>query len=216
MKKNIQRLLTVLLIIPASHWHAQSLLTVDGHQAFTSFKFVNSEGVTDKNFSSQSGGGYSLGFRVLKKGFFLRLNAGMRKAGSRVTYNLDEISWQLQYCDFRAGAGYEFDKWRIKPYFSAAPYYAIMLKASQQMDGLSYDLKLNKAIKTTDYGVFVIPGVRASLSELISIYSEYSYLIGLQNIETDTDQKLYNTGFMISIGFAATITTSKPKWIQGK
>ena len=144
----------------------------------------------------------------------MRVNLGMRKGGATLLYNNSNIAWSLQYCDLRLGGGYEIDKWRIKPYVSAAPYCSVLLKAYQNVDGLSYDIKKDGSVKSYDAGVLIVPGVKAYISEYFSIYSEFSYLLGLQNLETSSGQKLNNRGFFLTLGLAATITKSKPTWLQ--
>jgi hypothetical protein len=216
MNKKLYFAFIILIISLSIHCNAQSFITIDGSQVFSNLKFTNSNGQKDKSYSNIITGGYSIGYRIYKKGLFARLNVGMRKGGATMVYNNSNITWGLQYCDVRLGVGYELDKWRIKPYVSASGYYSFLLKATQSMDGLNYDIKKNKSVKSSDYGVLLVPGIKVFISDYISIYSEFSYLIGLQNLETNTKQKLNNTGYSISLGIAATITKSKPKWLQGK
>lgn len=194
---------------------SQSFITIDGSQAFSNFKFTDSNGNTDANYSSIATGGYSIGYRAFKKGVFGRANVGMRRAGSSYEYDGKSITYNLQYCDIRLGVGYQYDAWRFKPYVSLSPYYSFLLKASQNLDGVNYDMKANDRLKNSDYGVLIVPGLSFFASDYISIYSEFSYLIGLQNIETTSNQTLKNKGFFISLGIAATLTKSKPKWLQG-
>ena len=82
------------------------------------------------------------------------------------------------------------------------------------MDGLNYDVKKDKTIKNSDAGVLIVPGVKAFISDYISIYTEFSYLLGLQNLEAKTGQKLNNRGYFLTLGLAVTITKSKPTWLQ--
>lgn len=224
MKKTIL-LFLLLLFFAAFYCKSQSFVTLDGAQVFSNFKFTANDGKVDKSYTSVSSGGYSLGYRLYQKpsgakegkrfgAFFMRANLGMRKGGATLLDNNSIISWNLQYADLRVGAGYEIDKWRVKPYLSVAPYYSVLLKAYQNVDGLSYDLKKDGSLKTSDAGILVVPGVKAYISEYFSIYSEFSYLLGLQNIETSTGQKLNNRGFFLTLGLAATITKSKPTWLQ--
>lgn len=217
MKIKIKITALLLLFLFAFNSRSQSFITIDGAQTFSNFKFVDSGGEKDKNFTTVLSGAYSLGYRLSKKsGALLRFNAGIRKGGAGLNYNNSDITWNLQYCDLRFGGGYELNKWRVKPYLSAAAYYSFLLKATQNMDGLNFNLKTSNDLKNTDFGILIIPGVKAFVSDYISLYSEFTYLIGLQNIETDEQQKLYNKSFMITLGIAATFTKSKPKWIQGK
>ncbi len=217
MNITIRQLLILFLFQIGLQGHSQSFLTIDGSQVFSNFNFTSSAGKKDNNYKSISSGGYSLGYRLCEKsGLIFRFNLGMRKAGSSLNYNNTLINWNLQYCDVRIGAGYEYNKWRVKPYITAAPYFSFLLKGSQNMDGLNYDLKANKGIKNSDFGILIIPGIKAIVSDYLSFYSEITYLYGIQNIESDKSEKLYNTGFFITVGMAAQFSKSKPKWLQGK
>jgi len=213
MNKTIHLFAFLLIFAISLKCRSQSFITIDGSQTFSNFRFTDSQGKKDKNYSVVASGGYSLGYRMCKKGFFVRFNLGMRKAGATAAFDNGTISWNLQYCDLRLGAGYELDKWRIKPYVSAAPYLSFLLSANQSLNGLNYDIKRTKSIKNSDAGVLIIPGVRAMISDYFSIYTEFSYLIGLQNLETTSHQTWKNTGYLFTLGIAATLTKSKPKWL---
>lgn len=205
--------LTLSLLFALS-CHSQSFITLDGSQVSSNFKYTNSSGQQDNSYSNNITGGYSLGYRIYKRSIFFRLNVGMRKAGANLTDDNNTIIWTLQYSDLRLGIGYELNKWRLKPYLSASFYGAYLLKANQNINGKIYDLKSTDSFETTDLGVFIIPGAKFYISDYISIYGEFSYLIGLKNIETEVNQKLYNKGFLLSLGIAATLTKSRPKWLQ--
>lgn len=205
-----------LFLCVAETGRTQSFITIDGSQAFTSFKFTDSQGNTDDSYSSIPGGWYSLGYRLYKKGFFIRGNIGMRKAGSALTYDGQSVTYNLQYCDLRLGAGYQFDEWRIKPYASVAPYYSFLIQANQNLNGVNYDIKNNGTFSTSDLGVLVIPGLTMFVSDYFSVYTEFTYLVGLKNIESSGSQTLKNKGYCFTLGIAATLTKSKPKWLQGQ
>lgn len=207
----------VIIFVVTIQGRSQSLITLDGSQVFSNFKFIDSQGKRDNDYKNVLSGGYSLGYRFIKKGFFVRVNLGMRKGGSSLAYNGSNIVWNLQYADVRLGIGYELNKWKLKPYLSVAPYYSILLKATQNMDGLNTDIMQNKSIKTSDYGILAIPGLRFAASDYVSIYTEFTYLMGLQNNEAAASkQKLYNTGYSVSLGIALTITKTQPQWLKAK
>lgn len=184
--------------------NAQSTLTLDAGEVFSTYKYTDSQG-QEKNFSNNITNSFNLGYQfAANSGVFIKGCVGMRKAGATLVYNTTNIDWTVQYVDACVGAGYVLNKWRIKPYIYATPYFAYMLKGEQTMGQYSYDIKANKAMSATDWGVFVAPGCRVALSNFLSFYVEYKQILGLQNLETTTGEKSYNRGFSINLGVAIT------------
>lgn len=193
------------LLFIALHSTAQSNVTFDAGQVFSTFKFTDAQGEPEKDFSNNIAGCFSIGYQyVQNNGLFFRANIGMRKAGASMIYNETNVIWNLQYADANLGLGYMLNKWRLKPYFSVSPYFGYMLKANQTIGPDTYNIMQNKSIKTTDYGLFFSPGIKIALSNIISFYAEYKYILGLQNLEK-SDQKSYNRGFSINLGISVAI-----------
>lgn len=200
--KNIILFLVLFIAIPSS---SQSNVTFDAGQMFSTFKFVDAQGNQEKDLTSNITGCFSLGYQyVQNNGLFVRTNAGMRKAGASMVFDETNVKWNLQYADVSLGLGYVLNKWRLKPYISASPYFGYLLKAEQTIGPDNYDIKEKKLIKTSDFGVFISPGLKIAVSNLVSIYAEYKYILGLQNLET-SDQKSFNRGFSVNLGVAVTI-----------
>jgi hypothetical protein len=197
-------LLIALLVTKRSI--SQSSITFDAGQVFSTYKFTDAQGVQEKDFTDNITGCFSLGYQFTTQGgLFIRSNVGMRKAGASNEYNGIPVSWNLQYADADVGVGYILNKWRLKPYVYAAPYFGYLLKANQTIGSNTYDILKNKSVKTSDYGVFLSPGLKITLSNYISCYVEYKYILGLNNTETATDQKSYNRGFSINLGVAVSL-----------
>lgn len=193
------------LLFIAIYSAAQSNVTFDAGQVFSTFKFTDAQGEQEKGFSNNIAGCFSLGYQyVQNNGLFIRANIGMRKAGASMIYNETNVIWNLQYADANLGLGYMLNKWRLKPYLSVSPYVGYMLKANQTIGPDTYDIMQNKSIKTTDYGLFFSPGLKIALSNIISFYAEYKYILGLQNLEK-SNQKSYNRGFSINLGISVAI-----------
>ena len=187
------------------HSTAQSNLTFDAGQVFSTFKYTDAQGEQEKGFSNNISGCFSLGYRYEHfNGLFIRANLGMRKAGASIIFDETPVNWNIQYADANLGLGYMINKWRLKPYFSVAPYFGYMLKANQTIGPDTYDIMQNKSINTTDYGLLFSPGFKIALSNIISFYAEYKYILGLQNLEK-SDQKSYNRGFSINLGISVAI-----------
>lgn len=194
---------------------AQAYINLEGAQVFSTFKFSSKISDKDKIFTDNQAyahttvSAFSLVYQYEDvNGFFILAGIGMRKAGSAlVVSNIDYI-WKMQYADVKAGIGYQFNKWRIKPYEAVAPYYASLLNANQSVGQKSYDIKASKSVKNYDLGLFLLLGFKATISKQISIFTEYNYILGLKNIETTEDQYLYNRGFSIKLGLSLNITSS--------
>ncbi|MES2398251.1 MAG: SPOR domain-containing protein [Bacteroidota bacterium] len=194
---------------------AQGYINLEGAQVFSTFKFSAKISNSDQVFSDNidyyrtSVSAFSLIYQYENpNGIFALGGIGMRKAGSALVYNNLDYIWKMQYVDVKAGIGYQFNKWRIKPYASVLPYYASLLNAIQSVGLKSYDIKAEKSIKNYDFGLFLGLGFKATISKQISIFTEYSYILGLKNIETTIDQYLYNRGFSIKLGMSLNITNS--------
>ena len=130
----------------------------------------------------------------------------MRRAGATGSFEGLPFSLNLQYLDLSSGVGYMYSKFRFKPYLCAVPYFGYMVRAWQIIGSDNFDLKKDKVLKNSDFGLFIIPGVRVSLNDHIALYSEYKQMVGLANIEKSSGQKLNNRGFVLNLGVAATIT----------
>jgi hypothetical protein len=204
-------LLAIFIIIAVnSRTNAQNSLSFDAGQVFAKFNFYNSDGDRIKDFNYHIAGSYSLDYHyVSKEGLFVRGGIGMRKAGATMVYENIPLTWNLHYADAFFGFGYQLNKYRFKPYISFVPYYGYLLKAWQTIGPEDYDLKKGKELKNFDYGLFIVPGFKVSLSEFLSVYAEYKQMMGIANIETANAQRLYNRGFILNMGVSATITKHK-------
>ncbi len=198
-------LLAPLLMV--EHTIAQSSITFDAGQLFSKYKFIDSQGNDrSKDYSYNLSGTYNLGYQfAAQSGLFFRAGLGMKKMGSSLVYDELNYNWSSQYLSLNVGAGYILNKYRFKPYVSVTPFYSYLLKATQSTGTENYNIKQNNSIKKNDFGLQFIPGVKMTLSDFISVYTEFNYILGLQNIEKNPAQKLYNRGFSINVGVAATI-----------
>jgi hypothetical protein len=207
-KSKILLLLLGFMCINASLM-AQSSLTLDASQQFSTFKFTDSQGSQDKNYSGSYSGAYSIGYRHGGElgGLLVRASIGMRKAGATMVYDDTNYMWDLQYADVKAGIGYMLFAERLQPYITASPYFAYLLKANQLINNENFDLLESGSLKSSDYGVFVTPGVQITLSDSFSVYIEFNYMMGLQNIETgNNEQKAYNHAYALTLGASFNIT----------
>ena len=216
MKMHISKfkiILFVLGFISTTTAMGQSSLTIDASQLYSTFKFQDSQGNVDDSYLPAYTGAYSIGYRYSSEGgLLIRANVGMRNAGATMIYDDANYLWSLQYADAKLGAGYLLNLGRFNPYVTVSGYYAYLLKANQIQGSTNYDMIKGAKLQRTDYGVVASPGLQVTLSEYISVYTELSYLMGLQNMETQnvesttSIQQGYNRAYSLTLGLAFTIT----------
>lgn len=194
------------MFIASTQVIAQSSVTIEASQVISTFKYIDSDGTRDKSYSGIYSGAYGLGYRyVSEAGLLVRAGLGMRKGGATMVYDNTNYTWNLQYADVKAGIGYMYNKKQFKPYLSASGYYAILLKANQSLNNENFDIKNSKSLKKNDFGIFITPGLQFKASDAVSVYAEFNYMMGLQNLEVDSGQKSYNRAYSFSLGVAFTI-----------
>jgi hypothetical protein len=206
-------LLSVALICAANLSMAQSSLTIDASQLLTTFKFTDSEGNVDKSYLGSYEGAYSIGYRsVSDGGFLIRASLGMRGAGATMVYDDANYIWNLRYADVKAGLGYAFGYGIVRPYISVASYFGYLLKASQTLNHEIFDILDYGSLQKIDYGVIGAPGVQITISDFVSAYAEFNYLMGLKNVESSANnvessskgQTSKNMAYGITAGIAFT------------
>lgn len=184
-----------------------SSATIDATQVISNFKFTDSEGSKQNEYSPLYTSAYSLGYRYkMESGLLIKAAVGMRNAGATLIYDESNYSWNLQYADIKIGIGYSYNLNKLDVYLTASPYYAFLLKGNQRLNNEDFDIKTSGAINKADYGVIFSPGASFSVNEYITAYAEVSYLMGLSNLEPKTTaQKAQNVAIMPTLGIAFTI-----------
>lgn len=210
MKRILQiKLLSIatIFILSSSSLMSQSNITIDASQVLSTFKFVDSNNNIDKSYSGNYSGAYNLGYRYISDGgFLLRTSIGMRKGGATMIYDGTNYNWTLQYASLNLGAGYLYNAGQLKPYLSVAGYFGYLLKANQMINNQDFDILQLNSIQEIDYGVIGSLGAQFEISNYFSAYTEFSYLMGLQNIETSTNgQKSSNIAYMLTLGLSFSI-----------
>ena len=198
--------LVILTVFFYSSVNAQSAITIDASQNMTNFNFIDSQGNRDEDYKPVFSGSYSLGYRYTSDfGLFGGIKLGMRNAGASLVYNDTDHEWRLQYADVRLDVGYMYNFNKLGVFLTASPYLGYLLRASQTINNKSYDIIESGELETIDYGVFIAPGVNYEINDYISVYSQFNYMLGLQNIETREDQVSNNTLMGLTLGLAFTI-----------
>lgn len=194
-------LLGMLISITASvSLNAQSRLLIDASQQVTNFRFMDSEGVLDKTYSPVYSGAYNVGYAYeLDFGLFFRGGVGMRQAGATMVYDAANYLWNLQYLSTKIGAGYQLELGMFSPYITVSGFYGFLLKANQRINNEDFDIIESGSIIRHDVGTIFSPGVNVHISEAITVYGEFSFLKGLQNVEAESDGK---TTFSYLLGTA--------------
>lgn len=181
----------------------QSSITIDASQNATNFAFTNSAGERDQDYKTSFSGSYSLGYRYsFDFGMFAGVKVGMRHAGASYIYDDANYSWDFQYFDARLNLGYEYNFDRLSAYLSVSPYFGYMLRATQTINHEDYDIINSGDLEKNDFGVFISPGANYRINDLISIYGQFNYMLGLQNIETVDSQESQNRLMGLTLGLA--------------
>jgi hypothetical protein len=215
MTKAIHHLFLLIaagLFVLSNQASAQSGITIDASQQITSFQFTSSAGEADDSYSPIYSGAYTVGYtHFLDHGIYLDGGLGMRNAGATMTLDDTHLRWDFRYVQVEMGGGYIYDLGLFSPYLGVAGYYASLLKANQRIndptrENINYDLLEAGMVNEADLGLLITPGVRIEASDYISVYTEFEYLWGLQNIEAgESSQEASNLGYSLSIGLSITI-----------
>lgn len=187
---------------------AQSSLTINGSQVYSTFKFTDSSGEKiKKEYNGIYSGAYDIGFRyAFDFGAFVHPSIGMRSAGATLVYDDMNYLWDFDYFNFKLGLGYMYDMGRFSPYLKVSPYFGYLLHANQTLNNENIDIIDLGVINKTDFGIYITPGVFINLSDYISTYIEFDYMMGLANLEVDDTQKGKNSGISLSLGLSFSIT----------
>jgi hypothetical protein len=207
MKKQCAALLIGIGCLIASEKSiAQSSLTIDASQNMTNFNFTNSGGERDMNYSPNFSGSYNLGYRYRTDfGLFGGARIGMRGAGASTIIDDANYSWDLQYLNANLDIGYEYELGKVSPYLMVSPYFGRLLSATQTLNHQDYNIINSGDLKQSDFGLFGSLGARFAASDLISVYAQLNYMMGLQNLETNESQTSNNTLMGISLGLSFSI-----------
>ncbi len=191
-------------------------ITIDASQQMTNFVFVDGTGVQentylmfgkDNLYKPAYSGTYNVGyFHMLDFGLFFRTSLGMRNAGATMVFDAANYQWDFKYIQAKLGTGYAYDLGLFNPYLGVSGYLGYLVKANQTVNNEDFDIIDSESIQKNDFGLYFSPGVRMDASDYISVYSEFSYLMGLQNIESaDNSQKAVNVAYMVTLGLSFTI-----------
>ena len=206
MKKTIVTLVSLLVIFTASNAQT-SALTLEASQLFSSFAFVESNDVKltgDYNFVIT--GGYAVGYHyAITDQVFARASIGKRNAGATLVIDETNYTWDLQYIDVRAGAGFQYSLGNLAPYITLSGYYGSLLKGEQLINNELIDTKDRSVLKNSEFGVVVTPGVNLELSGDMTAFFELKYIQGLSNVDENTSQNALNYSFAPTVGIAFTI-----------
>jgi hypothetical protein len=204
MKKNKIILILLAFMGFAASVNAQSALTIDASQLLGSFKFRDSQSNNlNSDYAGILTGASGIGYRYTTgNGIIIRTGLGLRNAGATMVYDNSNYSWDLRYADLKLGAGYIYKSDLVSPYLTLSGYFGYLLRGYQTLNNEDFDIINAESMKRTDYGILVTPGVQFSASETLGIYIEFSYLMGLANLETDPGQKSANVAYMLTAGLS--------------
>ena len=187
--------------------NAQSGLTFEASQLLTSFKFTDSGGNDlSSEYSGIFTGAYNLGYRYVSAGgIMVSGGLGMHNGGATLVYDAMNYTWDLKYAGGRLGLGYMLQTGRVSPYLNVSGYYAYMLRGFQTINNEHFDITSMEVMNEMDYGLYISPGVQLGLSDALSTYLEFNYLMGLANLEKEESQEARNMAFGLTLGLSLSI-----------
>lgn len=198
MKKNLLILSCLLL---SSISYAQSSLTVEAGQNFTTLKYTNDDPDQIRDYTRNFSSSLNIGFEyALPQGVFFNSKVGLRKGGASYVYDDFNYRWDLNYAEVRLGLGYRYNWDKISVQFSTQGYYGYLYKAEQRLHNTTRDMLLAGTYEDMDAGLFFSPGVYYKLAENLSLGLDLNYMLGLMNIETDEGQETKNELMGTSLG----------------
>jgi hypothetical protein len=217
MKKLTFKLISLVfgLVLISATSNSQSYFNIDASQIVSNFKYLDSKGEIDTTYSPIFTSGYNLGY-TYRFDFGLMLNGylGMRKAGASMVYDASNYTWNFQYGQAKIGLGYAHDFGWIHPYVNVSGYYGYLLRAIQKINNEEFDIINSEEIGRHDIGMYFSPGAKLILSDFVAAYAQCSYLLGLWNIEAQSDDesesssvypKSTNTAYVFTLGLSFTI-----------
>lgn len=206
MKKIIYTLLLACFAVSVAN--AQSSLSLEVSQLYSSFKFKDAQGtVLNTEYLGVFTGAYGVGYRYLSDfGLIIKPGIGMRNGGADMVYDDMNYSWQLKYADAKLGIGYQYSFGKVKPYFVASGYYAYLLHGTQVINNEYLNMAESELLNKSDYGVIFSPGVELNFSHYLSGFVEFNYLWGLNNIEMDAAQNSTNFAYGLTLGLSFSFT----------
>ncbi len=202
-------LILIGLVIFISGAKAQPALTLEASQYYASFKFLDTQSIKlNSEYQGLFTGAYGIGYKhSFDFPLIVKANLGIRNAGASMVYDDMNYSWNLQYGDLTAGAGYIHNFGRFNPYFLVSGYFGYLLRGTQTLNNEELNITESGILNPVDIGIIFTPGCELKLSDFISAYGEFSYLWGLKNIEIDEGQNASNFGMCLTLGLSFTITS---------
>lgn len=85
-------------------------------------------------------------------------------------------------------------------------YFGYLVQGSQILNNEHFNIIESEQLKRSDFGLNFSPGVDIVLHDRISTNIEFNYLLGLSNLEKDTDQKSSNTALGLTLGLSFSIS----------
>jgi len=204
MKKEKTIMLLLLIAGITAVSNAQSGVTVQASQLYTTFKFWDSsDNALKGEYSGIFTRGFGLGYRYLTSaGVFVDAGFGINKAGATMVYDDSNYKWDLHYAGLKLGGGYMLQGESISPFIGLSGYFSFLLTGFQTINNEDFDIKEARAIKKNDFGIIITPGIQLSVSQNVSAFAGLNYIMGLQNLEYDEEQKAKNSAFGLTLGFS--------------
>jgi outer membrane protein OmpA-like peptidoglycan-associated protein len=208
MKNNLFILL--FFVCFNSSLQAQEIYFLSGKN-FTTYNFRNSSGNSNPNLKNGNGTFYEVGCtnNLKNSRFSYSFAIALNEYNNTGSTTVNHYQWDTQYLGVQTKLYYSFftgKKYDLLPSIGCNP--SSIIKGSQQLNGMFYDLTKEKEFK----GLFITPSIgllfKYSFANFSYISLGYNY-IKSYNLSNSTNQKLGFTTSQIQFGLHFAIPSKK-------
>lgn len=205
MQKSTIVFLLIMLIYIQAKTQAGSRLGIAVGVNTSNFEFVNSEGTLQDGYKSSTSTLFGAQLNRFYRRHVGRIGLTVREGGASYSTSGTSVSWTTNYLTFNVGYMMNVvNKPRLKVYPGITYYGGYMVNGKQTIGERVLSLNDGRSLKKLDHGLEPLLGLSYGISENINFCFEYSYGLGLAQLEKNTmNQKTYNrySSVVLGLGF---------------
>lgn len=199
----MKKIFLLALFFASIQSFSQSFVSFKYSQIYSKFHYRDRNGNPDESMKADMRTGYGIDFKKLvARNVYIGSELWYKNLGAVSYLNNQKLDWSLHYLDLNLGGGFVLNYLRIKPYVGASFYAGYLFKANQTIGVNYFNILDNNSIKKLDYGVNLNGGIQYAFSGVTAVFFEVMYSRGLKNIETNSEEKLYNSALSFRFGLS--------------